>query len=150
MFFMSFFYQSICYFLIVISTCKANIPFLHLLTKWLSIFEYKIENLNEITLMAKLYSYLLPRLSRMPRKYGQNFWKWTNGLIKKSLSSNLIFSPKRAIFQTFWKTYGFTKSLFFELETSNWGYVIAYFLIIFNNLKSLTKKTNIWSRKFGR
>ena len=46
MFFMSFFYQSICYFLIVIYTCKANVPFLHLGTydfKYLN-FKFKLNN----------------------------------------------------------------------------------------------------------
>ena len=48
MFFMSFFYQSICYFLIVIYTCKANVPFLHLGTYhmtfniWIEDFKFKL------------------------------------------------------------------------------------------------------------
>ena len=38
-----------------------------------------------------------------------------------------ISLPKRAIFQTFWRLYCCTKSLFFEIETSNFGssYVFA-------------------------
>ena len=33
---------------------------------------------------------------------------------------------KQAIFQTFWKIYSCTKSLFFELETSNCGYLLVF------------------------
>ena len=43
--------------------------------------------------------------------------------------------PERAIFQTFWKDDFCTKSLFFELETSNFGYILAYFLILFDYAK---------------
>ena len=33
---------------------------------------------------------------------------------------------QRSIFQTFWKPHCVTKSLFFELETSNFGYLLIF------------------------
>ena len=42
---------------------------------------------------------------------------------------------REAVFQTFWKVHCCTKFLFFELETSNFIYVLAYFLIILNCAK---------------
>ena len=36
---------------------------------------------------------------------------------------------KRAIFQTFWKLHCCAKSLFFDLETSNYGYLLFLFLL---------------------
>ena len=38
----------------------------------------------------------------------------------------LICQGKRSIFQTFWKLHCVTKSLFFELETSNFGYLLIF------------------------
>ena len=38
----------------------------------------------------------------------------------------LISQGKRSIFQTFWKLHCVTKSLFFELETSNFGYLLIF------------------------
>ena len=38
-------------------------------------------------------------------------------------------SVERSIFQTFWKDDCVTKSLFFELETSNFGYLLIFFLL---------------------
>ena len=46
-----------------------------------------------------------------------------------------ISFKERSIFQTFWKVHCCAKSLFFQLETSNCGYVLAYFLISFNRAK---------------
>ena len=37
-----------------------------------------------------------------------------------------IAPGKRSIFQTFWKLHCVTKSLFFELETSNFGYLLIF------------------------
>jgi hypothetical protein len=34
---------------------------------------------------------------------------------------------QKAIFQTFWKLHCCPEFLFFEIETSNFGYVLAYF-----------------------
>jgi hypothetical protein len=54
---------------------------------------------------------------------------------KKKPGSTFLFSLvlfevkvtfKRAIFQTFWKTYSCTKSMFFELDTSNCGYLLIF------------------------
>ena len=81
------------------------------------------------------------------------------------------FLRKRAIFQTFWKPDCCPKSLFFELETSNFGPNKMSFINVVQscwnfaqfskkkassqNLRSLTQKTKIWcnnhfSRRFGR
>ena len=48
-------------------------------------------------------------------------------LVYHSLNSNkeqAVF--KRSILQTFWKTDCVTRSLFFELETSNFGYLLIF------------------------
>ena len=37
---------------------------------------------------------------------------------------------KRAIFQTFWKPDCCTKSLFLELETSNFGYLLIFLFLL--------------------
>ena len=47
--------------------------------------------------------------------------KWIDYSAISDISSNGIQSPKRSIFQTFWRLYCVTKSLFFELETPNFG-----------------------------
>jgi hypothetical protein len=44
---------------------------------------------------------------------------------------------KRRIFQTFWKPDCCTKSLFLELETFNFDYLLVFFLISFNCAKFL-------------
>ena len=45
-----------------------------------------------------------------------------------------LFGIQRSVFQTFWKLHCSTKSLFFELETSNCGYFLIFF-ISFNHAK---------------
>ena len=48
--------------------------------------------------------------------------------IVKTTGSGVLedLTIKRSIFQTFWKLHCVTKSLFFEIETSNFGYLLIF------------------------
>ena len=48
--------------------------------------------------------------------------KFSSKKIKEADFADSLEPSKRSIFQTFWKPDCCTKSLFFELETSNFGY----------------------------
>ena len=41
-------------------------------------------------------------------------------------SQRSVYKRQRSIFQTFWKVHCWSKSLFFELETSNFGYLLIF------------------------
>ena len=47
-----------------------------------------------------------------------------NEVLKKTKGKKLII--KRSIFQTFWRLHCCPKFLFFELETSNFGYLLIF------------------------
>ena len=58
-------------------------------------------------------------------------------LLTQELLKPLKLAKKiqRSMFQTFWKHEGCPDFLFLELETSNFGYILAYFFISFNCAK---------------
>ena len=53
---------------------------------------------------------------------------------------------ERSIFQTFWKPYCCTKSLFFELETSNLGYLLIFWFPL--SVQSFSKFGQHWFYTF--
>ena len=53
----------------------------------------------------------------------KNQWSWS--FVFEAGTQNRNY-PQRAIFQTFWKPDCCTKSLFFELKTSNFGYLLNF------------------------
>ena len=54
------------------------------------------------------------------------FFNFTRLQIATQVIFFVLFLFERAIFQIFLKTYCCTKSLFFELETSNFGYLLVF------------------------
>ena len=52
--------------------------------------------------------------------------KWVQIILVTKMAIFDNFFSKEYIFQTFWKLHCVTKSLFFKLETSNFGYLLIF------------------------
>ena len=61
------------------------------------------------------------------------------GLVREADGSGIL---ERAIFQTFWKLHCCAKSLFFELETSNCGYLLIFWFPL--TVQSFSKIGQHW------